>query len=88
MQLKNQLEIIFGKHSIRVLPNNFRSIQGFHGDFIFDEFHLYHSRIWTSVVPSITAVGGSVTICGIPSWFGGKLLRNIRVSGNNLNCIN
>ena len=40
------------------------------------------------IVPSITHVGGSVTICGIPSWFGGKLLRNIRVSGNNLNCIN
>ncbi len=61
-------EIVFGGYSIIALPNNFRSLEGFNGDLIFDEFHLYHNqrRIWTSVVPSITAVGGSVTICGIP----------------------
>lgn len=61
-------EITIGTNTIRALPANFRSIQGFNGDVTLDEFawQTNQARIWRSVVPSITAVGGSVHISSTP----------------------
>ena len=61
-------EITIGTNTIKALPANFRSIQGFNGDVTLDEFawQTNQTRIWRSVVPSITAVGGSVHISSTP----------------------
>ncbi|MCP5230672.1 MAG: hypothetical protein H6931_17635 [Burkholderiaceae bacterium] len=54
----------------RALSSNWRTGQGFHGDVIFDEFDWLrpkHQRLmWGAIVPSITAVGGRVTISSTP----------------------
>lgn len=53
---------------ISALPTNFRTIQGNPGDVILDEFAWYHNqkRIWEAIVPSITQIGGTVTVCSTP----------------------
>jgi len=53
---------------IRALAANFRTIQGYAGDLWLDEFawHLKPDRIWNAVLPSITQVGGRVTVCSTP----------------------
>ncbi|MCB2022880.1 MAG: terminase family protein, partial [Burkholderiaceae bacterium] len=55
---------------IRVLSTNWRTAQGFHGDVWFDEFAWlrpkHQKMIWGALVPSITAVGGRVTISTTP----------------------
>jgi phage FluMu gp28-like protein len=57
------------------LPANFRTIQGQAGDLWLDEFawHIKPKRIWDAVLPSITQVGGRVTVCSTPfvpgNWF-------------------
>jgi len=50
------------------LPANFRTIQGHAGDLWLDEFawHLKQQRIWSAILPSITQVGGRVTVCSTP----------------------
>jgi phage FluMu gp28-like protein len=53
---------------ITALPTNFRTIQGNPGDVILDEFAWYHNqkRIWEAIVPSITQIGGTITVCSTP----------------------
>jgi phage FluMu gp28-like protein len=61
-------ELTLGANVIRALPANQRTIQGFNGDVFLDEF-AWHQRpkaIWRAVIPSITAVGGRVTVCSTP----------------------
>jgi len=61
-------ELTLSTNVIRALPANQRTIQGFNGDVILDEF-AWHQRpkaIWRAVIPSITAVGGRVTVCSTP----------------------
>lgn len=57
-----------GQAEIRALPANFRTIQGRAGDLLLDEFawHLKPDRIWSAILPSITQVGGRVTVCSTP----------------------
>lgn len=57
-----------GGVEIRALPANPRTIQGFAGDVWLDEYAWHHKpkRIWNAVVPSITQVGGRLTICSTP----------------------
>ncbi|MEG9884168.1 MAG: terminase family protein [Hyphomicrobiales bacterium] len=61
-------ELSLGPHSIRALPANPRTIQGFAGDVTLDEFawHLRPKSIWRAVYPAITAIGGRVTVCSTP----------------------
>ena len=61
-------EITIGSCVIRALPANQRTIQGFNGDVYLDEFGWQQRDrlIWRAVLPSITAVGGRVTICSTP----------------------
>lgn len=53
---------------IRAMPANFRTIQGWPGDVWLDEFAWHHNprRIWDAIIPSITAIGGRVTITSTP----------------------
>lgn len=55
---------------IRALSTNFRTVQGHAGDVWFDEFAWlrtqHQKRLWGALVPSITAVGGRVTITSTP----------------------
>ncbi len=61
-------ELTLGTATIRAMPANQRTIQGFAGDVILDEFawHLRQRNIWRAVIPSITAVGGRITVCSTP----------------------
>lgn len=61
-------EITIGSHFAKALPANQRTIQGFPGDIVLDEFAWQHKQklIWRAVLPSITAVGGSVSVCSTP----------------------
>lgn len=56
--------------TIRVLSTNFRTVQGFAGDVWFDEFAwlraAHQKRLWSALVPSITAMGGRVTVTSTP----------------------
>lgn len=65
---RSDTEIQVGGSLIKALPVNQYTTQGFHGDVIFDEFawNTRARRIWSAVVPSITAVGGRVTVCSTP----------------------
>lgn len=60
--------ITIGGAKITALPTNFRTIQGNPGDVILDEFAWYHNqkRIWEAIVPSITQIGGTITVCSTP----------------------
>lgn len=59
-----------GKAIIRALSTNFRTVQGRAGDVWFDEFAwlrpAHQKRLWGALVPSITAVGGRITITSTP----------------------
>lgn len=61
-------EIQLAGATIRALPANPRTIQGYPGDVILDEFawHQRPRKIWGSVVPSVTSMGGRVTVCSTP----------------------
>jgi len=61
------LELPNGKE-IRVLSTNWRTARSFNGDVYFDEFAfvIRDSEIWRAVVPSITAVGGRITVLSTP----------------------
>ncbi len=58
----------FNGKSIRMLATNWRTARGFTGDVYFDEyaFTLQDSKIWTALVPSVTAVQGRVTVISTP----------------------
>ncbi|SIS76633.1 terminase large subunit domain-containing protein [Insolitispirillum peregrinum] len=57
-----------GGTSIYALPPNFRTIQGDPGDVVFDEFAwvMNQKRVWEALVPSITAVGGTLEVLSTP----------------------
>lgn len=61
-------EILLLGARIKAMPANFRTIQGWAGDVWLDEFawHLKPDRIWSAILPSITQVGGRVTVCSTP----------------------
>lgn len=61
------IELPNGKH-IRVCSTNWRTARGFNGDVYLDEFAftIRDKEIWRAMVPSITAVGGRVTITSTP----------------------
>lgn len=63
----NKIKFMNGK-SIRLLATNWRTARGFNGDITFDEyaFTLQDSKIWTALVPSVTAVNGRVTVVSTP----------------------
>lgn len=54
--------------NIIAVSTNFRTAQGFPGDVWFDEFAWVRNQrlLWGAVVPSITAVGGRVTVFSTP----------------------
>jgi len=62
--------ITLGGATIRALSTNFRTVQGHAGDVWFDEFawlrQKHQRQLWGALVPSITAVGGRVTITSTP----------------------
>ncbi len=64
----NNKGVVINGTSIIALPANFRTIQGNPGDVILDEFAWLHrpKRVWSAIVPSITQVGGTVTVCSTP----------------------
>lgn len=80
---KSLKEISVRGATIRALPANFRTVQGFPGDVWLDEFAWHHNpkRIWDAVVPSITQVGGRVTLCSTP-FLPGSLFWQIAVNDN------
>ncbi|MDR1451362.1 MAG: terminase family protein [Helicobacteraceae bacterium] len=53
---------------IKVMAHNFRTMQGFAGDIWLDEFAWYINpkRVWAAFAPSVTAVGGRITILSTP----------------------
>lgn len=59
---------LFNGKKIRFLATNWRTARGFNGDIWFDEFAftLQDSKIWTALVPSITAVGGRISVVSTP----------------------
>ncbi len=58
----------FSGKKIRFLATNWRTARGFNGDIWFDEFAftLQDSKIWTALVPSVTAVGGRLSVISTP----------------------
>ena len=60
--------VFFNGKKIRFLATNWRTARGFNGDIWFDEFAftLQDSKIWTALVPSITAVGGRISVISTP----------------------
>ena len=58
----------FNGKKIRFLATNWRTARGFNGDIWFDEyaFTLQDSKIWTALVPSVTAVGGRISVISTP----------------------
>ncbi|MCZ6168613.1 terminase large subunit domain-containing protein [Campylobacter ureolyticus] len=54
--------------TIKAMPHNFRTVQGFTGDIWMDEFAWYpnQKRIWHAFVPSIGAIKGRLTILSTP----------------------
>lgn len=60
--------LLIGGAKVLAMPANFRTIQGWAGDIWLDEFawHLKPDRIWHAILPSITQVGGRVTVCSTP----------------------
>jgi phage FluMu gp28-like protein len=64
---KSRQLTIDGVHIIAV-TTNFRTAQGWPGDVWFDEFAWVHNQrmLWAALVPSITAVGGRVTVFSTP----------------------
>jgi phage FluMu gp28-like protein len=59
---------------LRAMPKNYRTIQGFNGDVYLDEFawNADDYKIWRVIIPSITAIGGRVTILSTPYAKRGK----------------
>lgn len=55
-------------YTMRVLSTNWRTARGFNGDVYLDEFAfvIRDTDIWRAVVPSVTAVGGRITITSTP----------------------
>ena len=53
---------------IRCLSTNYRTNQGYNGDLWLDEFAWVRNqkRLWNAVAPSITQVGGRITVCSTP----------------------
>ncbi|MDP3114166.1 MAG: terminase family protein [Candidatus Cloacimonadaceae bacterium] len=58
----------FNGKKIRFLATNWRTARGFNGDIWFDEFAftLQDSKMWTALVPSVTAVGGRISVVSTP----------------------
>lgn len=58
----------FNGKKIRLLATNWRTARGYGGDIWFDEFAftLQDSKIWTALVPSVTAVGGRISVASTP----------------------
>lgn len=58
----------FNGKKVRFLATNWRTARGFNGDIWFDEyaFTLQDSKIWTALVPSVTAVGGRISVISTP----------------------
>ena len=60
-------KIRVGNAELRAFSTNFRTIQGFNGDVVLDEFawlpKAQQKRVWNAIVPSITQKGGTVTVC-------------------------
>lgn len=63
----DRIEFMNGK-KIRFLATNWRTARGFNGDIWFDEyaFTLQDTKIWTALVPSVTAVGGRISVISTP----------------------
>lgn len=61
-------ELIIGGTRIVAVSTNFRTAQGWPGDVWFDEFAWVRQQkmLWAAIVPSITAVGGRVTVFSTP----------------------
>lgn len=53
---------------VQAVSTNFRTAQGWPGDVWFDEFGWVRNQrmLWAAVVPSITAIGGRVTVFSTP----------------------
>lgn len=68
----DELEIAGVK--IVAVSTNFRTAQGWPGDVWFDEFAWVRQQkmLWAAIVPSITAVGGRVTVFSTPFTPGSK----------------
>lgn len=66
-QSTNIIELPNGTY-LKALPKNYRTIQGFTGDVYFDEFawNTDDKKIWRVLIPSITAVGGKVSVASTP----------------------
>ena len=60
--------------NVQVVSTNFRTGQGFPGDVWFDEFAWVRNQdmLFAAIVPSITAIGGRVTIFSTPFMPGSK----------------
>ena len=73
-----RLDVVLDEDSARLIKvkgvdiiavsTNFRTAQGFPGDVWFDEFAWVRNQslLWGAVVPSITAIGGRVTVFSTP----------------------
>ncbi len=61
------IEVPNGK-VIRVLSTNWRTARGYNGDVYFDEkaFIIRATEVWRAMVPSVTAVGGRITVVSTP----------------------
>lgn len=61
-------ELRLGAAKAVALSTNWRTAQGYTGDVWFDEFAWAQrpDRLWGAVLPSITQVGGRVTVCSTP----------------------
>lgn len=70
---EGKLELPNGRVII-AMPANYRTIQGFNGDVYFDEFawNPHDKKIWRALIPSITAVGGHVSVVSTPYAKKGK----------------
>lgn len=65
---ENKESVVVAGVEILALPPNARTIQGFAGDVIFDEFAWVRNQkhLWEAVIPSITACGGTVDVLSTP----------------------
>ena len=76
-------ELIINGTSVVAVTTNFRTAQGWAGDVWFDEFAWVRQQqmLWASIVPSITAVGGRVTVFSTP-FLPGSLFWEIATNHN------
>lgn len=70
--------------NIVATSTNFRTAQGWPGDVWFDEFAWVRNQrmLWAAIVPSITAVGGRVTVFSTP-FLPGSLFHEIATNQKN-----